>query len=96
MTFTAALLAERLGGEVIGDGSVLLTGFTSADRACAGDLTFAEKDTYFAAAEASAGKQRPRNSCAISRRTTVIRMTNAPSRCIQFGYRAPPATLLPN
>jgi UDP-3-O-[3-hydroxymyristoyl] glucosamine N-acyltransferase len=32
---------------------VVLTGFTSADRAAPGDLTFAEKDTYFAAAEAS-------------------------------------------
>lgn len=53
MTLTTAQIAERLGGEVIGDGSVILTGFTSADRARAGDLTFAEKDSYFAAAEAS-------------------------------------------
>ena len=53
MNFTAAQIAEELRGEVVGDGSVLLTGFTSADRARAGDLTFAEKDTYFAAAEAS-------------------------------------------
>jgi UDP-3-O-[3-hydroxymyristoyl] glucosamine N-acyltransferase len=54
MTFTAAQLAENLHGEVVGDGSVILTGFTSADRARPGDLTFAEKDSYFAAAEASA------------------------------------------
>jgi UDP-3-O-[3-hydroxymyristoyl] glucosamine N-acyltransferase len=54
MTFTATQIAEKLNGQVIGDGTVLLTGFTSADRAKAGDLTFAEKDTYFAAAEASA------------------------------------------
>ena len=54
MTFTAAQLAEKLHGEVIGDGSVILTGFNSADRAQAGDLTFAEKDSYLAAAEASA------------------------------------------
>ena len=53
MTFTAAYIAEQLQGEVIGDGTVPLTGFTSADRAGPGDLTFAEKDTYFAAAEAS-------------------------------------------
>src|ERR1700685_2007022 len=54
MNFTAAQIAEELRGEVIGDGTVQLTGFTSADRARVGDLTFAEKDTYFAAAEASA------------------------------------------
>jgi UDP-3-O-[3-hydroxymyristoyl] glucosamine N-acyltransferase len=54
MTFTAAQLAEKLHGEVIGDGSVILAGITSADHARAGDLTFAEKDSYFAAAEASA------------------------------------------
>jgi UDP-3-O-[3-hydroxymyristoyl] glucosamine N-acyltransferase len=54
MTFTAAQIAEELHGEVIGDGSVRLSGFTSAERAQAGDLTFAEKDSYFAAAEASA------------------------------------------
>jgi UDP-3-O-[3-hydroxymyristoyl] glucosamine N-acyltransferase len=53
-TYTAAQIAAHLQGTVIGDGSVTLTGFTSADRARAGDLTFAEKDTYFAAAEASA------------------------------------------
>lgn len=54
MNFTATQLAERLNGEVIGDGAVTLTGFAAADGARAGDLTFAEKDTYFALAEASA------------------------------------------
>src|SRR6266496_2415307 len=39
--------------EVLGDGSVELTGFASADCARTGDLTFAEKDNYFAAAEQS-------------------------------------------
>lgn len=54
ITYTAAEIAAHVRGTVIGDGSVALTGFASADRARAGDLTFAEKDTYFAAAEASA------------------------------------------
>jgi len=54
MPFTAAQLAEQLNGQVIGDGTVVITGFTSADRARPGDLTFAEKDSFFAAAEASA------------------------------------------
>jgi len=53
MTFTAAQIAEKLRGEVLGDGSVALTGFASADCAKPGDLTFAEKETYFAAAEQS-------------------------------------------
>ena len=54
MRFTVAQIAEKIQGEVIGDGALLLTGFAAAARAGAGDLTFAEKDSYFAAAEASA------------------------------------------
>ena len=54
MTIDASALAKQLGGELSGDGATLLTGFTSAERARAGDLTFAEKESYFAAAEASA------------------------------------------
>ena len=53
-SFTAAQIAEQLHGEVIGDGSVRLTGFAPADSAKVGDLTFAEKQAYFAAAEQSA------------------------------------------
>jgi UDP-3-O-[3-hydroxymyristoyl] glucosamine N-acyltransferase len=53
MPVTAAQIAEQLKGEVIGDGSTPLTGFAPADSARAGDLTFAEKDTHFAAAEQS-------------------------------------------
>jgi len=53
MSFTALQIAEQLRGEVRGDASVILTGFATADRARAGDLTFAEKETYFAAAEQS-------------------------------------------
>ena len=46
-------MREQLRGEVLGDGSVQLTGFAPADCARAGDLTFAEKETHFAAAEQS-------------------------------------------
>ena len=53
MTITAAALAEHLNGEVIGDGNIELSGFAHADRAVPGDLTFAEKDSYFASADAS-------------------------------------------
>jgi UDP-3-O-[3-hydroxymyristoyl] glucosamine N-acyltransferase len=54
ISVTASQIAERVQGEVIGDGSTLLTGFSSADLARAGDLTFADKEDYFVAAEASA------------------------------------------
>jgi UDP-3-O-[3-hydroxymyristoyl] glucosamine N-acyltransferase len=53
MPVTAAQIAEQLKGEVIGDGSINLTGFAPADCARAGDLTFAEKEIHFAAAEQS-------------------------------------------
>lgn len=53
MSITAAQIAKQLNGEVIGDGNTLLTGFASADLARSGDLTFADKEAYFLAAEAS-------------------------------------------
>lgn len=53
MPFTAAQIAEQVRGEVLGDASVELTGFAPADSAKPGDLTFAEKESYFAAAEQS-------------------------------------------
>src|SRR5205814_1614440 len=54
MSFTAAQIAEQLKGEVLGDASTSLTGFTTAENARPGDLTFADKQEYFLAAEASA------------------------------------------
>ena len=53
MHLTASQIAEKLQGEVLGDGSVELTGLAPADCAKQGDLTFAEKESYFAAAEES-------------------------------------------
>jgi UDP-3-O-[3-hydroxymyristoyl] glucosamine N-acyltransferase len=54
MSFTAAEIAEKLQGEIVGDGSVRITGLAPADRARAGELTFAENAAYFALAEKSA------------------------------------------
>ena len=51
--FTISSLAQQLGGEVIGDGSVTITGVAPADQARTGDLTFAEKSSYLEAAEKS-------------------------------------------
>ena len=53
MLFTASQIAERLNGEVIGDGSIELSGLAAADFAAQGDLTFAEKAIYFNSAEES-------------------------------------------
>ncbi len=54
MPFTAAEIAEKLQGQIVGDGSLSLTGFAPAAHAKPGDLTFAENSEYFAAAEQSA------------------------------------------
>ena len=53
MPITASQIAEQLQGTVLGQGSVEITGFAPAEHARAGDLTFAEKESYFAAAERS-------------------------------------------
>jgi UDP-3-O-[3-hydroxymyristoyl] glucosamine N-acyltransferase len=53
MSITAAQIAEQLNGEILGDGSIALTGFAPTDSAGPGDLTFAEKAEYLAAAERS-------------------------------------------
>jgi len=76
MTFTAEYIANFLGGEVIGDGTVRLTGFASAEGARAGDLTFAEKDAYFAAAAASEASAILVGASAASTTKVVIRVAN--------------------
>ena len=53
MPFNAAQIAEKLQGELVGDGSVQFTGLAAAEHARAGELTFAENPAYFAAAEQS-------------------------------------------
>jgi UDP-3-O-[3-hydroxymyristoyl] glucosamine N-acyltransferase len=54
MPYTTAEIAHHLQGEVIGDPTVVLSGFAPAFTAKIGDLTFAENNDYFAAAERSA------------------------------------------
>jgi UDP-3-O-[3-hydroxymyristoyl] glucosamine N-acyltransferase len=54
MPYTALQIAELIGGTVIGNGAVPLSGFAPAGTAKAGDLTFAENDIYFTRAEQSA------------------------------------------
>lgn len=77
MNYTAAHIAELLEGEVIGDGNVALSGFSSADRAGPGDLTFAEKDAHFAAADASAASAILVSGTFTSQCKVLIRVKNA-------------------
>ena len=77
MTYTTARIAEHLEGEIVGDGNIALTGFTSADRAGPGDLTFAEKDTHFAAADASAASAILVSGPFSSTSKVIIRVPNA-------------------
>jgi UDP-3-O-[3-hydroxymyristoyl] glucosamine N-acyltransferase len=75
--FTAAQLAEEIGGEVVGDGSVILTGIAPADSALAGDLAFAEKPAYLAAAEASLASAILVPAGFVSATKTLIRVKDA-------------------
>src|ERR1051325_4823914 len=75
-TFTAAQLAQQLEAEVIGDGSVQLTGFAPAESAQAGYLTFAENQEYFAKAEQSGASAILVGDTANSSRKTLLRVKN--------------------
>ncbi len=52
--FSAAQIAEKLNGQVLGDPALMLLGFAPADSAKQGDLTFAENESYFLRADQSA------------------------------------------
>jgi UDP-3-O-[3-hydroxymyristoyl] glucosamine N-acyltransferase len=77
MNFTAAQIAKELRGELLGDGSVQITGFAPAETARAGDLTFAEKEDYFAAAEQSEASAILVSGPFTSAKKVVIRVPNA-------------------
>ncbi len=76
MTITASELAKHLNGEVVGDGSIELSGFAMADSARPGDLTFAEKDSYVAAAQASAASAILVSGNCTSSSKVLIRVAN--------------------
>jgi UDP-3-O-[3-hydroxymyristoyl] glucosamine N-acyltransferase len=77
MPFTAAQLAKELEGEVLGDGSIVLSGFAAAPAAKAGDLTFAENETFFAKAEQSAASAILIDGPFKSAAKVLIRVSNA-------------------
>ena len=74
MSFTAAEIADRLQGEVLGDPSVVLSGFAPADRARVGDLTFAESGEYLVLAEQGAAAAVIVDLLAVSSVKTLIRV----------------------
>jgi UDP-3-O-[3-hydroxymyristoyl] glucosamine N-acyltransferase len=77
MPFTAAQLAEKLRAEIVGDGSIQITGLAPADRARAGELTFAENESYFAAAEQSQASAILVNGPFVSSSKVILRVPNA-------------------
>jgi UDP-3-O-[3-hydroxymyristoyl] glucosamine N-acyltransferase len=74
---TAADIARHLGGEVMGEPTLVLKGFAPADRAQPGDLTFAENENYFARAEQSAASAIIVDGSFTSDRKTLIRVSDA-------------------
>jgi UDP-3-O-[3-hydroxymyristoyl] glucosamine N-acyltransferase len=77
MPFTVADIAKQVEGEVIGDPSLVLKGFAPADRAQAGDLTFAENESYFARAQQSQASAILVDGPFISKNKVLIRVANA-------------------
>ena len=95
MTFTAAQIAEHVRGEVLGDASVLITGLAAADQAQPGELTFAEKESYFAAAEQSAAAAILVSGAFTSVTKVIIRVANprvAVARLLPLFHPAEPVT----
>jgi UDP-3-O-[3-hydroxymyristoyl] glucosamine N-acyltransferase len=93
MTFTTAQIAAELRGELVGDGSVQITGFAPAETARAGDLTFAEKEDYFAAAEESQASAILVSGPFTSSKKAVIRVANARvavARALPYFFPAEP------
>src|SRR5581483_1131850 len=77
MPYTVSEIAQQIGGEVIGDGSLQLTGFAPATSAKPGDLTFAENETFFAKAEQTPAAAVLIDGKFTSDKKTLIRVPNA-------------------
>src|SRR4029077_16663293 len=93
MAFTAAEIAKHLGGEVVGDASLVLKGFAPADRAQPGDLTFAENENYFIRAEQSAASAVIVEGSLTSAKKVLIRVPSARiafARVLPLFFSEPP------
>ncbi len=77
MSYTVAEIAQLLGGDVTGDSSLTLNTFAAADKAVAGDLTFAENKTFFERAEQSAAAAIIVDKPFTSEKKTLIRVPDS-------------------
>ena len=77
MPFTAAEIARQQRRNSRAKQHVVLAGFAPAERAQAGDLTFAENETYFQRADASAASAILVAEDFVSEKKTLIRVANA-------------------
>jgi UDP-3-O-[3-hydroxymyristoyl] glucosamine N-acyltransferase len=77
MTFTVSSIAALVQGEVVGEGATELSGLASAAEARTGDLTFAEKPAYLAAAEQSQAAAILVNRSVASAAKVLIRVADA-------------------
>lgn len=102
MIFSATAVAQHLQGEVLGDAQTPLHGFAPADRAQAGDLTFAENDEFLARAEQSAasaiivGSQQNSSSGKVLIRVANARVAFAKALALFFPEPALPAGIHPS
>lgn len=91
--WSAARVAELVGGEVVGNPGVILTGIAAAENAAAGDLTFADNAAHFATAERGAATAILATRAFTSADKILIRVANprvAVARLLPLFY--PPET----
>lgn len=74
---TVAEIAVRVGGTVVGDGTLLLTGVAPGGRAGEGDLVFAESQAFFDEADAGGATAILAGGPWTSERKAVIRVEDA-------------------
>ena len=77
MSFTAGEIAKKVNGEVIGNKAITITGFSKADLASCGDLTFAENEYFFSLADKSQASAILAQSGFHSNNKTVIQVKDA-------------------
>ncbi len=76
-SFTATEVAQWVGGTLVGEGSIELTGFAPAAAARLGDLTFAENETFLDRAEQSDASAILIDGVEFASKKTLIRVPQA-------------------
>lgn len=77
MELTAETIAGHLGGQVVGNKELVLTGFAPATLAKPGDLTFAENASFFAKAEQSEASAVLVDQDFTSEKKVIIKVANS-------------------